>query len=334
MADFEPRLIGLRVLCVVVLIGSLIFMSASFIGMVATSGVSHGYWVTAFSLSFIAVIIGFAFYGLGRLLMAVESNTYRLDETMNRVLRHLNEVKGGIDALNESILLSEDAKSVAFRDKDLQALRQAIEEEITTKDWESALYLAEQMEKRFGNRQEAKEFRTRITELREEKAQQEMAMAMAHFEDFLASCDWDSASKEMEKLQKAFPDAPEVVELPERLDQARTARKKELLQQWDEAIQKNEIDRSIEILKELDRYLTRNEAAALEESARGAFKAKLHNMGIQFSLLVAEKLWDKAMEVGEEIMQEFPNSRMAQEIRERLSTLRSKAAGMKQENKG
>ena len=100
----------------------------------------------------------------------------------------------------------------------------------------------------------------------------------------------------------------------DRLDEARTARKKLLLQQWDEAVQRNEVDRGIEVLKDLDKYLTASEVAAFEESARGVFRAKLHNLGVQFSLLVAEKVWDRALGVAEEIISEFPNSRMAQEI--------------------
>ena len=40
------------------------------------------------------------------------------------------------------------------------------------------------------------------------------------------------------------------------------------------------------------------EAAALEESARGVFRARLHKMGVQFSLFVTEKAWNKALKLG------------------------------------
>ena len=113
--------------------------------------------------------MGFAFYGLTRLLLAVEANTFHIEETLGRLVRHIDQVTEGINALNENILLSEDAKSIAFRDKDLQALRQAIEEEISTKDWEAAFYLADQMEKRFGYRQEAEQVRHQIQQIREKQ---------------------------------------------------------------------------------------------------------------------------------------------------------------------
>ena len=89
--------------------------------------------------------------------------------------------------------------------------------------------------------------------------------------------------------------------LPGLLEDRRLEHKKYLLQQWDQAVNRNQIDQGIEILRELDQYLTANEVAALEESARGVFRAKLHNLGVRFSLLVAEKQWTGALDVGEEI---------------------------------
>jgi len=43
-----------------------------------------------------------------------------------------------------------------------------------------------------------------------------------------------------------------------------------------------------------------------------------------FRLAVSGKLWDKAMETGNEIMCDFPNSQMAEEIREKIEILKQK----------
>jgi hypothetical protein len=288
-----------------------------------------GAWGTAFCLSILGVFLGFIFFGVTRLLLAIEANTFHIEESMGRLLRHIDHVTEGINALNENILLSEDAKSIAFRDKDLQALRQAIEEEISTKDWEGALYLVDQMEKRFGYRQEAAQYRQQIQQVREKHTQDALAMSTAKYEDHLNAYEWELAGKDLEEIQQEFPETP-AEPLQEKLEQAKTARKKWLIHQWDQAVQRNEVDRGIEIIKELDKFLSASEVAAFEESARGVFRAKLHNLGVQFSLLVAEKVWDRALDVAEEIRKEFPNSRMAQEINDTLTTLRTRAQGMKQ----
>ena len=76
-------------------------------------------------------------------------------------------------------------------------------------------------------------------------------------------------------------------------------------------------------------YLTPNEGLALQESASGVFRTKLHNLGVQFSLAVTEKQWDIALEAGRQIVLDFPNSKMAQEIRGKMDILRQRAHSSK-----
>jgi hypothetical protein len=127
------------------------------------------------------------------------------------------------------------------------------------------------------------------------------------------------------------PENDEVKEFAELFAAKRGEHKRRLLKGWDESVQRNEVDRGIAILKQLDQYLTRNEAAALEESARGVFRTKLHNLGLQFSFAVAEHNWRDALAVGRQIMEEFPNTRMAQEVRERIHVLSQRADDMSTE---
>jgi len=75
----------------------------------------------------------------------------------------------------------------------------------------------------------------------------------------------------------------------------------------------------------LDQYLTSSEGLALQEAAKDVFKTKLHNLGVQFSLAVSGKSWAKALQVGREIARNFPNSKIAGEIREKLSVLEQRA---------
>ena len=110
----------------------------------------------------------------------------------------------------------------------------------------------------------------------------------------------------------------------QRLIDKKQERKKILLEAWDEAVKRQATDRSLELLRELDLYLTPNEGLALQEAARDVFRTKLHNLGVQFSLAVSEKQWDQAVQTGQEIMRYFPNSKMAEEIREKWDVLNQK----------
>jgi hypothetical protein len=72
-------------------------------------------------------------------------------------------------------------------------------------------------------------------------------------------------------------------------------------------------------------YLTPNEGLALQESAKDVFRTKLHNLGVKFSLAVTDKQWTEALQTGEQIVRDFPNSRMAKEIREKIDILRQRS---------
>ncbi|MHC4352877.1 MAG: hypothetical protein ACYS0H_09160, partial [Planctomycetota bacterium] len=68
-------------------------------------------------------------------------------------------------------------------------------------------------------------------------------------------------------------------------------------------------------------YLTPNEALALQEAARDVFRTKLHNLGVQFAIAVTEKQWGGALDIGQQIINDFPNSKMSEEIRGKLNIL-------------
>jgi len=133
---------------------------------------------------------------------------------------------------------------------------------------------------------------------------------------------WERARQESERLMKLFPRHERVMNLAGVLTQRREARKQELLKEWNLAVQRDEIDHGIAILSELDQYLSREEAQTLQDSARHVFKARMLNLGVQFSLAVQEQRWRDALEIGLQLRQEFPNSRMSQEVGEKLDTLR------------
>src|SRR4028119_987222 len=110
-----------------------------------------------------------------------------------------------------------------------------------------------------------------------------------------------------------FPDNEQVKNLPNEIDQRRQAHKKQLVDSWNEAVARHDVDGSIEILKQLDNYLTPAEAERMEETARSIFKEKLNNMGKEFAAAVQEHKWQDAIRLGESIVRDFPNSRIAQE---------------------
>lgn len=235
--------------------------------------------------------------------------------------------ENALEQISENILISDAAKSVVYRDRDRSLLKKAIQEDIDKEDWEAAYQLLEQMQSRFGYSPEAAQFRQLVDSERAQTIQAAIDQTRGEVDALCASFNWSGAQAVLESLGKQFPQEPEVISMvKETVSQKRAEHKKRLLASWNEAVQNDEVDRGIELLRQLDQYLTPSEAAALEESARGVFRAKLHSLGVKFSIAVTEKNWSGALQIGRQIISEFPNSRMAEEVKSKLDILTQRAA--------
>ena len=182
------------------------------------------------------------------------------------------------------------------------------------------------MEQQFGYKDQADRLRALVRANREATIEGRANDAITRIEQILAQKNWERATRESQRLLEAFPSNERVRQLPAKIAAARAEQKRVLLSRYDEAVKRNALDESISLLQELDRYLTPQEAAALQESARGVFRAKLNSLGVQFSLAMDAKRWDQAVSIGEQIMRGYPNSRMAIEVRQKLDQLKHLAA--------
>jgi hypothetical protein len=252
----------------------------------------------------------------------VQTDTQQLSQRLNERVEQMATL---MSRIGESQLLSDRAKSVAFREKDRDAIRRAIHEEMERQEWEAAHALADQFEQAFGSKTEADRFRSEINDKRQEGTRKQIAEVVSVIERHTRAEQWSAAVREAEKLRERFPDNDQVRALPKEIEGRRQSHKKQLLQSWHEAVARHDVDGSIEILKQLDTYLTPAEADSMQDAARGVFKEKLNNIGAQFAAAIREHKWAEALKLGEQIQGEFPNSRAAQEVREKMDMLRQRA---------
>ena len=264
------------------------------------------------------------------LVRVLEGSRSSVDENFERIITPLNErmqeFSMQLNLISEQQLLSDRAKVVAFREKDREALRRAIHEEIHNKDYEAALALADDMERVFGYKAEAEQFRQDIGHKRNEVARRQIHEAVTMIEGCCRDEEWVDAQREAERIAKLYPNDEQARELPQQVENRRQAHKRQLLESLSDAKRRNDIDGGVEILKRLDRYLTPAEAAGMQEEARAMFRAKLHNLGEMFTAAAREGRNVEAIRIGEHIMRDFPNSRMSEEVRELLPALQQRAA--------
>ena len=254
---------------------------------------------------------------LFKILDALHDNSDKLEA----VASALEKIHAGLTQINHSTRVSETVKAIAFRDADRQSLREAVFDKLQQQEFDAAQQIIDEIAKRPEYSDLAEQLKTQVEQYHDTTDHERIKQAVAHIERLLDNCKWARASTQIEGLIKAYPDYEKAKLLRQILVDKKQERKKILLAAWDDAVRQQETDRSLEILKELDLYLTPNEGLALQEAARDIFRTKLHNLGVQFSIAVTEKQWNGALNIGQQIIKEFPNSKMSKEIRGKLDVL-------------
>jgi hypothetical protein len=247
------------------------------------------------------------------------------DDLAKLIGDRLQNISALMTLMSEQQLISERGKSVAFREKDLEAVRRAVQEELGRKNWGATLALAAELETGFGYKQEADGIRSEVLSKRDEVQKLQIAERLAPVDRFIQAEAWGSALQEAQQIMVVYPDDPQVQRLPEEIESRRQMRKQQLRLSWEEAVNRHDVDGSIEILKRLDLYLTPAEAESMQEIARDVFREKRETLRTRFALAVQEHDWPLAIRLGDEIIKDFPNTRIAQEVREKMEALRKRS---------
>ncbi len=240
-------------------------------------------------------------------------------------LKHLNET---IELLNENLVLSDDARRVLNRRKERELLCKAIEEDIKLEDWDAGLVLVRELAERFGYREEAEGFRAKINAARSTTTHNQVHDAVAKLDAMVGAHQWNEAMNEAARISRVYHESSVVEGLRHRVESAKERYKHDIERRFLLAAQENRIDQAMELLKEMDHYLSEHEAEQFQEVARGVIGKARDNLGVQFKLAVHDKSWDQAAAAGQRIIEEFPNSRMAGEVRTMIDSIRQRAGAI------
>lgn len=240
--------------------------------------------------------------------------------------RRQMELISAVRRLSEESGLSEGAKRVIYRRRERDLLRQAIEQDINAEDWDAAMVLVKELAESFGYRADAEEFRGRVERARAQTLDRKVVEALTALDEHIRARRWSEAYAEAARIQRLYPDSHRVEGLRLRVDEARFSYRKELERRFLLASQNDRVDEAMELLRELDAYLTPTEAGPYQEVARGVIGKLRESLGVRFKLAMQDHDFDQAVMVGEQIVRDFPNTRMAQEVRELMPNLRGRAS--------
>jgi len=287
--------------------------------------VDQGGWIWLVTVGASIVGLSIIAFVVVRLALKIESNSARLHGVMLELQNSLNQFQRHITEINSNTALSDTAKSIAHRTQEWEALRTAIYDQIRREDFEAVFRLIGELGTHAGYKDEADQLRQETREQCAEAFRMKLKVAIEHVTKLLGGHHWEQATHEIERLERLMPAEPRVNDLWALLEQERDRCKHHLLTEWNTAVANGNVEQGIDILKQLDQYVTANEAKSMQATAREMFKERLLLLGVQFQFAVKERRWRDALAAGLEIIEEFPNSRMADEIRERLAALRERA---------
>jgi hypothetical protein len=244
------------------------------------------------------------------------------------VLGEIRALRGSVDRLGEYQALSDDARRVLNRVRERELLLRAIEEDITAEDWDAAVVLCEELAGRFGYREDAEQFRQRVELARSATRDRSVGAAIAALDGLIVQRRWDHALSQAASLQRLYPDSDRVTGLRQRVENARDRYKTDLERRFLHAAQGEGVDEAMDLLKELDAYLSETDAGPYRELARGIIGKARDNLGASFKLAVRDRRWRDAAGIGERLIVEFPNTRMAEEVRSMIDGIRDRAAAL------
>ncbi|MEO1585248.1 MAG: hypothetical protein AAFR96_11850 [Planctomycetota bacterium] len=247
-------------------------------------------------------------------------------EADSGTLRAMRDVQKAVERLSQQGALSDDARRVLNRSKERELLCRAIEEDVRRHDWEAALVLCRELAERFGYEQEADRFRSQIDMLRAESLDEEIAGTIAKIDALIVERRWDDAAAAAAHAEQSFPATQSIRTVVNRVARSKEAYKSDLERRFLMMAQAERVDEAMDLLRELDAYLTEREAEPLQEVARGVIGKARENLGAAFKLAYQDREWGIAVSLGEQIVSQFPNSRMAEEVSGVLAELRDRAA--------
>ena len=280
---------------------------------------------TPLAIGVLALVVTLVAWPVAHALSRTGTLNTVIGSGLSPVYDRLEQFSVMLNEIAEQQLLSDRAKTVAYREKDREALRRAIQEDLAKKDWEAALVLVDEMDNRFGYKQEAERIRESINQQFADHIRRTVQTGVALIDRHMSNQQWAAAQREAERLQQQFPTLDDVRELPPKIEVRRQARKQELIDVYHEQVARRDVDGAISTVRQLDFYLSTDEGNAMAESVRNLFKDKLNQLKDTFTSAVHRGQWAEAYRTGELIVRDFPNTQMAREARDKLESLKQRA---------
>ena len=254
------------------------------------------------------ILLGVTLASIG-VVMQVNSNSERSVDTTK------------LDSILEAMQMSENAKRILFRDRELVLLRNTVQEDISKGDFHAALVICDQMANVFGAVEEAEQMRTQVQQIIHKHHEDRIRNEMKQLEELLVGHKWVEAYQYVARLRRLFPESPLLHGLEQHIADTRTEYGRNLEVSFLQAAENEDVDNAMGLLRELDSYLTPEDARKFKDIAATVVSTYRESLVAKFKMAVSDRRWREAIVFGEELTRHFPNTKMSEEAKEMLETI-------------
>ena len=236
--------------------------------------------------------------------------------------------------IHEQSMLSDSARRVLYRERELELLRRTIEDDLSRGDFNAALVLCDDMERLFGYTVEAEQARERVLNQRNAVLSEEIQQQVLAVHQLVHEQRWKRAEVAARRLHRLYPDSPQLEELERGVQAALQEHKRALHDQLQTARAAGEVQQAMDLLRQLDEYLQPQEAEAIRDEAQEVIARHREWLSGLFREAVSSHDWAGAINCGERIIECYPMDTMATEVREMMDRLQARARGSAKSGQG
>lgn len=283
--------------------------------MLLVRGVAAGISLLCIGAGVLIAFVGATQYVMGRLLG-------EMDRVMHESQTRQNEL---LETINERAALSDHTRAAAFWQSNAVAMQRAARDLMNVGRFEQARKLIDRIAEDFGDTTTAERLREQLAHSRKVHRESLADQAQVEIDTYISQNDWVGAREAANRLAADNAEVEKIAGLPDYVEQKHDKYRRRLIMDYKRAAAKGDIDAALAAYDELEGHSTEEQLEIYQEGITKVRNRKKKVLTEQFKQAVAQQNWGASIEIGQEIIERFPDSRTADEVRAIRGRLKKRA---------
>ena len=246
--------------------------------------------------------------GVGHLLRQLSEEVARGRSDAARVAR-------AVGALEKWLALPEKSRAILSKRAEPPAFREAVAEALASEQWNEAERLIEAMDETLGLASEARQLRAQCQQVRSAALERHGRQTVEGIRKLIELDRFIEADQALVAFRDRFPKDDRVTALSQAIREGRQRRRAVLLGQFEQACERLDVAAGLDTLGKLEHLAGDREFMDLRVRLTEVDHEVQLAMRDRFAELIKAKQWPEALAEADEILRQYPQAAMAEDIR-------------------